>query len=139
MSLGTISDGLENDLAATSVSEPVEDSVVGDDEEQRLQREAMERQLRSQSSALDPKAGDGQHRGPGAAPTGVSEHERVRGESLTEEQLLSYRGKPLLDAHGEEIGPISCVYVDEVTGTPTWLGAQVGSLMGSQRVVVPVF
>jgi hypothetical protein len=129
----------ENDPEAMRIVESVGDSVVGVEEEQRLQREAMERQLRSQSSALDPKALHGKHSVPGAAPTAVSEEKRVRGESLTEEQLLSYRGKPLLDADGDEIGPISCVYLDEATGTPKWLGAQVGSLMGSPRVVTPVF
>lgn len=140
MSLERITDELyKNDPEAMPVAESVEDSVVGDEEEQRLQREAMERQLHSQSSALDPKALHGKHSVPGAAPTAVSEQERVRGESLTEEQLLSYRGKPLLDADGEEIGPISCVYLDEATGIPEWLGVQVGSLMGSQRVVAPVF
>jgi hypothetical protein len=80
-----------------------------------------------------------EHSVPGAAPTSISEQERVRGESLTEQQLLLFRGKLLLDAEGAEIGPISCVYLDEATGIPEWLGAQVGSLMGSQRVVVPVF
>jgi hypothetical protein len=139
MSLGTISEPYKNDPAALPVAESVEDSVVGDDKEQQLQREAMERQLRSQRSALHPTALHGKHSVPGAAPTAVTEQERVRGESLTEEQLLSYRGKPLLDADGEEVGPISCVYLDEATGIPKWIGAQVGSLMGSQRVVTPVF
>lgn len=140
MSLGPIAAELyKNDSETMPVAESVEDSVVGVEEEQRLQREAMERQLRAQSSALDPKALHGKHSVPGAAPTAASEQERVRGENRTEEQLLSYRGKPLLDADGEEIGPISCVYLDEATGIPKWLGAQVGSLMGSRRVVTPVF
>jgi hypothetical protein len=140
MPLGTVGDELyKNDPDARPLGEPVEDSVVGDEDEQRLQRAAMERQLRSQSSALDQKGLHGQHSVPGAAPTAVSEQERVRGETLTEEQLLSYRGKPLLDADGEEIGPISCVYRDEATGIPKWLGVQLGTLMGSQRVVAPVF
>ncbi len=139
MSLGPLTNELEDDVAPAPFSGPVEDSVVGSQEDQQRQRDTMERQLRSQSSALDPKAVHGEHTVAGAAPTALPEQERVRGESLAEEQLLTYRGKPLVDADGEEIGPLSCVYLDEATGVPKWLGAQVGSLMGSKRVVAPVF
>ena len=139
MSLGPITNELENDAGAPPFGEPVEDSVVGSEEDQRLQRETMEHQLHTQRSALDPKALHGEHSVPGAAPTAAPERDRVRGETLTEEQLLLYRGKFLVDADGGEIGPISCIYLDEATGIPEWLGAQVGSLMGSQRVVAPVF
>jgi hypothetical protein len=139
MTLGPITVELAKDNPKPSVPESVEDSVVGSEEEQRLQRKAMERQLRDQKSALASTALHSKHNVPGAAPTAAPEQDRVRGERVTEEQLLSYRGKPLVDANGEEIGPISCVYLDDVTGVPKWLGAQVGSLMGSRRVVAPVF
>lgn len=140
MSLGSITGDVDTgDLQAMPVPAPVTDSVIGDEQAQQLQREAMERQVHSQSAALDAHALHDKHRVSGAAPTEAFEEDRVRGESLTEVELLSYRGKPLLDAAGEEIGPISCVYLDEATGIPEWLGAQVGSVMGSQRVVVPVF
>ena len=140
MSLGPMSDEIErNQPHVAPGGDPVDDAVVGDEEEQRRQRGAMERELHLQNSALDPSALHNQHIVPGAAPTALPEHERIRGETLTEAQLLACRGKPLLDAGGEEIGPISAVYLDESTGIPKWLGAQVGSLMGSQRVVAPVF
>ena len=139
MSLGPLTNKLENDAATAPFGGPVEDSVIGGEEEQQQQREAMEHQLHAQRSSLDQNAMHGEHSVPGAAPTGMPEQERIRGESLTEGELLTYRGKLLLDADGGEIGPISCVYLDEATGIPEWLGAQVGSLMGSQRVVAPVF
>jgi hypothetical protein len=126
-------------IDAEAAVAPPEDTVVGSLEEQQLQREAMEHQLRGQRGALNPAALHEQHIVPGAAPTGASEPERVRGETLSEEQLLSYRGKLLLAAEGDEIGPISSVYLDDATAVPKWIVAQVGSLMGSKRVVVPVF
>jgi hypothetical protein len=140
MSLGSITgDRYENDPEATPFAGSVEDSVVGNEDEERAQRDAMVRQLHSQSSALDPHVLHNKHSVPGAAPTAAPEQERLRGESLTEAQLLPYRGRPLLDAGGDAIGPISFIYLDETTGIPKWLGVQIGSLMGSRRVVVPVF
>src|SRR5712692_1801902 len=102
MALGPITTELyEKQTEATSFakrSKRVEDSVVRVEEEQRLLRATLERQLRSQRSALDHRALHGKHSVPGAAPTAVPERERVRGENLTEEQLQSYRGTPLLAA-----------------------------------------
>ena len=99
----------------------------------------MERELRSQSHTLDPSVRHGTHKVPGAAPVSAPERERVRAEDLSVERLLSFRGRPLLAADGREIGPISEIYLDEATSIPEWFGAQIGSLMGSERVVAPVF
>lgn len=119
--------------------EPVLDDEVLDKDERENQRRTMARDVLSQSAGLDPAARHGIHRVPGAAPISASELDRERAEDLSASRLLSFRGRPLLAADGSEIGTISDVYLDESTGIPEWLGARLGSLMGSPRVVAPVF
>lgn len=140
MTLGSIIDALGDHQPEPAAPGDLvaEDEILAVDEQQK-QRQAMERELRSQAAALDPTARHEVHKIPAAAPVDTPERDRVRTEDLPVERLLSLRGRPLLAADGSEIGRISDVYLDEATGIPEWFGAQVGSLMGSRRVVVPVF
>lgn len=139
MTLGSFIEPPRDHEPAAAASELVAENEVLPVDEQQQQRGAMERELRSQAAALDPTARHDVHKVPAAAPVDAPERDRVRTEDLPVDRLLSFRGRPLLAADGSEIGPISDVYLDEATGIPEWFGVQVGSLMGSQRVVVPVF
>ena len=130
----------DHELEAVSPFElPADEDEVLTVDEQQMQRKAMERELRSQAPSLDPTTRHKMNKIPGAAPIDAPERDRVRAEDLPAERVLSFCGRRLLAADGSEIGRISAVYLDEATGIPEWFAVQVGSLMGSPRVVAPVF
>jgi sporulation protein YlmC with PRC-barrel domain len=56
---------------------------------------------------------------------------------LTLEQLAALRGKPVVDAQGEEIGEVNQVFFDEDTDEPKWVEVKRGFL-GRDIVLVPV-
>ncbi len=144
MSFGDISIRDVQDLKNVPTPESVpavpdaSDAEFRSAEETRLAREAMERDVHAQSKTLDPSALHEQHDIPAAAPTAATEAERIRGESLSVDELLAFRGRRLLDAEGSEIGEIAEVYYDEASLEPEWIGADVHGVLGARRIVAPV-
>ena len=100
------------------------------------QREAMEEELRAQSSALPEYAQHAMHDVPGAAP--AESGARRRGDACSMDEWLSLRGWQLVDAAGAEVGTIGEVYSDEASQQPEWIGVDVDGVLGSKRVVAPV-
>jgi uncharacterized protein (TIGR02271 family) len=57
--------------------------------------------------------------------------------TLTMDELMSGRGRPVYSTDGEKIGSIEEIYVDDQTSEPEWIGLGTG-FFGTKRVLVPV-
>ena len=58
-------------------------------------------------------------------------------QTMTTDQLLQARGRPVYAADGARLGEIEEIYVDNDTEAPEWLALGAGTL-GTKRVLVPV-
>jgi uncharacterized protein (TIGR02271 family) len=57
--------------------------------------------------------------------------------TLTMDELMSGRGRPVYSTDGEKIGSIEEIFVDRDTSEPEWIGLGTG-FFGMKRVLVPV-
>lgn len=55
---------------------------------------------------------------------------------ITQEQIPSVIHQQVYDSHGQKIGEVRHVYIDDVTGRPEWLGVHTG-MFGSRETFVP--
>jgi sporulation protein YlmC with PRC-barrel domain len=57
--------------------------------------------------------------------------------SIDVDQVLDWRGSPVVDRDGRKVGTFHEVYLDEGTSAPTWAAVKTGPL-GLRRRVVPI-
>ncbi|GAA1080589.1 hypothetical protein GCM10009629_21340 [Pseudonocardia alni] len=73
-------------------------------------------------------------------PTGVRQHSHRATEDssmITKDMTRELIGRQVVDNHGEKVGKIGQIYLDERSGDPTWATVNTG-LFGTKESFVPL-